>query len=192
MRAAQPVACQRGVGGDDAAQAGRQGDLGDFRQGVIGQVGGDLEEHRNGARQRGAHRHHTRQQGREGGSPLQVAQALGIGGGHVDGGKIHLRPAERQHLRKIRGTVSAVLVCAQVQAHGQAARALRQPGTDRLGPVIVEAKAVDGGAVFGQAEQARARVAGLRARGGCPHFQKAEARTGQGGQGGCVLVIARR
>ena len=39
-------------------------------------------------------------------------------------------------------------------------------GFIEVGAVIVEAKAVDRGAVLRQAEQARARVSGLRARGG--------------------------
>ena len=45
-------------------------------------------------------------------------RALGAGSEAVDGGKVDFGAAQRQHLRKIRSPVGAVLVCAQVQAHG--------------------------------------------------------------------------
>ena len=102
-----------------------------------------------------------------------------------------MRAAGGQHAGEIGGAVGAVLVGAEVEADGDGtAPAGGEAGGDGVHPVIVEAEAVDGGAVFRQAEKARFRVARLRAGGGGADLDEAEACAGEGGQGGGVLVIA--
>jgi len=134
----------------------------------IVQVGRDFQEDQDGTWQGGAYLYHPGQQGGQGSAPLQIAQAFGTGGGDVDSRKVSLGSAQGQHPREICRTVGAGLVHAKVQPDGQAARAQGKPGLDRLCPVVVEAEAVDHRMVFGQAEQARARIARLRARRGGP------------------------
>ena len=97
-----------------------------------------------------------------------------------------------QNLCKICCAVLAGLVRAEVQAdRDRPALALGKAGGDGLGPLIVEPEAVDRGAVLGQSEQARFRVAGLW-QGCCrADLDEAEARAGQRGKGGGVLVVAR-
>ncbi len=134
----------------------------------IVQVGRDFQEEQDGAWQGDAYLYHPGQQGGQGGTPLQTAQAFGIGGGDDDSGKVSLGSAQGQHPREICRTADTVLVRTKVQPDGQAAGSQGKPGPDRLCPVIVEAETVDHRAVFGQAEQTRARIAGLRARRGGP------------------------
>ena len=134
----------------------------------IVQVGRDFQEDQDGAWQGDAYLYHPGQQGGQGGTPLQTAQAFGIGGGDDDSGKVSLGSAQGQQPCEICRTSGTVLVRTKVQPDGQAAGSQGKPGSDRLCPVVVEAETVDHRSVFGQAEQTRARIAGLQARRGCP------------------------
>ena len=59
---------------------------------------------------------------------------------------------------------------------------------DGCGSLVVEAHAVDEGAVGGEAEEARARIAGLGMTCDGAHLDEAEAKGGQGRQGDAVFV----
>ncbi len=157
---------------------------------MIVEVGGDLQEHRHRPREAGVGRHHAREQRGEGGAALKLAQALGVRRGDVDGGEVDEGAGDAEHLGEVGGAVGAVLVGAEVEADDAAGRAGGEAGGDGGGAVVVEAEAVDDGAVPGQAEQARARVAGLRPRGGGADLDEAEAGAAERGEGVGVLVEA--
>ncbi len=101
-----------------------------------------------------------------------------------------MKPA--QHRDEISRTVLGVLVRPDIDPDDAVCRATGQVGVDRLHPVVVEAEAIDGRPVLGQAKEPRLGVSRLRARRDRPDLGKANA----GGQclrhGGCVLVEARR
>ncbi len=191
LRAFEAVTGQGGVGGDDAGKACGQRHLDNLGQVGIGKVGGDFQEDRDRAGQGGAGRHHACQHGGQRGAALQVAQVPGIGRRDVDGREIDMRAAAGEDGREIPGTVGAVLVGTEIEAYrnrtGFARAKSRRNG---FGTVIVEAKAVDCGAVFDQPEQPGSRVAGLRPGRGGTNLDKAETGARQGGDGGGVLVIA--
>ena len=184
VAAGQAVAGQRGVGGDDAGDAAVERRLGDVGELAVGQVGGDLQEHRHRPGEPRVRRHHPGEQRGQRGAALQVAQPLGVRRGDVDGGEVDEGAGERQHLGEVGGAVGAVLVGAEVEADDAAGRPRREPGGDRGGAVVVEAEAVDDGAVPGQPEQARARVAGLRPRRRGADLDEAEAGAAEGGERG--------
>ncbi len=128
--------------------------------------------------------HHARAAGPASAArPCRVAQFLGVGGGDVDGGEIDVRAAERPARGRNRRRGRRCPCWRRgsgrpARVRGRAARRAQ----DRLHPLVVEAEAVDRGAVLGQPEQARAGVAVLRAGGGGPDLEKAEARAGRGGR----------
>ncbi len=151
--------------------------------------GRDLQEDRDWPGEAGARFHHAGKQGGKRRTPLKVAQLFSIGRADIDGGKVDIRAADRQHPGEIGRAVRAVLVGARVQAHRhRAGFPGGKAGGDGLGAVIVEAEAVDHRAILGQAKQARLGVAGLRARRGGAQFQKAETGAHQGGHRHRVLV----
>ena len=85
-RAGEVGPADRGVGRDDAVEAGRQGEVGDGEHVVVAEVGGDLHQQRHpalGAGLVGATAYGG-QQGLELLDGLQVAQAGGVGRGDVD------------------------------------------------------------------------------------------------------------
>ena len=184
MGAGQAGAVERGVGGDDGMDPRVLCHLGDVGEVLIRQVGGDFQKDRHCA----AHLHHAVEQSGERHGPLQVPQFFGVGAGDVDGGKVDMGGAVLQHAGEVFGPVGAVLVGTEVEADGYARRPLGQTGCNGLHPVIVEAEAVDGGCVLGQAKEAWFRVARLRQRCGGPDLEPAEACAGQRGDGGRVLV----
>jgi hypothetical protein len=96
-----------------------------------------------------------------------------------------------EHLREIGGAVGARLVGAEVEPDDPAGRPRGEPAGDRLHAVVVEAEAVDRGAIGAQAEQARAGIAGLRARGRGADLDEAEARAQERCHRLGVLVEAR-
>ena len=179
MGAFQAVARERRVGRDHRVDAGGQRDLGHVGQFGVSQIGRDLEEDGDRARQPVTGRDHAGEQRRKRRLALKVAQLFGIGGGDIDGCEIDMRPGGGQHAGEIGGAVGGVLVGAKVQPHRHVMAGLRQPGGDDLRALVVEAEAVDDAAILGQTEKARRGVAGLRARGGGADLDKAETRAGQ-------------
>ena len=93
-----------------------------------------------------------------------------------------------KHLGEICRSVGAVLVCPEIQADHGIFWPLRKPGTDGLHPFVVETEPVNRRLVLGQTEQARLRVARLRARRGGTHFDETKAGLGQGRQRFGILV----
>ena len=188
MRRPQPIAIEGGIGSDDAADSRGGGDVGNLGQCRIVEIGGDFEEHRDRARQRGPHLHHPGKQRHQRRAALQIAQPFGVGRADIDGGEIDMWAAMAQHLGEIGGTVLGGLVGAEVEADHRALRPFRKPRGNGLHTVIVEPEAVDRRAVLGQAKQPWLGVAGL-GQGGCgAHLDKAEAGAGEPGQRGGVLV----
>jgi hypothetical protein len=143
-----------------------------------------------GSGQVGPRRHHALQDRLQRRWALQIAKPLGVGRRDVDGGEIHMRPAEAQHAREIAHAVGAVLVRAEVQPHRDAARTGAKTRRDGFGALVVEAEAVDRGAVLRQPEKPRAGVAGLGQGGRRPDLHKAEARAHQRIKRLGVLVVA--
>mmetsp|Transcript_22683 Transcript_22683/g.37257 ORF Transcript_22683/g.37257 Transcript_22683/m.37257 type:complete len:241 (+) Transcript_22683:2598-3320(+) len=186
MLAVQPGAIQRRVGCDDGADPRVLGHFGDVGEVLIRQVGGDLEEDRHLA----PHLHHTIKQGGQCHRSLQVAQLFGVGAGDVDGRKVDMIAAVFQHAGKVVGFAAAVLVGTQIEANGHALGTAGQPGTDRVHPVIVEPKSVDGGGVLGQPKEPWFGIAGLCKGCGGPHLDPAEPRPAERRDGGGVLVKA--
>ncbi len=103
---------------------------------------------------------------------LQVAQLFRVRRRDVDGQEVCSMPGNAHDLREIGTAVGAVLVRADVQTDRNAlwigAGACGKARGDHLGAFVVEAETVDDRAVFAQAEQARFRIAGLRARVAAP------------------------
>ncbi len=84
-RGAQPLAGDRGVGGDDAVEADRAGEVGDREDVVVAEVGGDLDQQRDPALgDRVGRPAYVLEQRPELLDGLQVAQPRGVRRAHVD------------------------------------------------------------------------------------------------------------
>ena len=169
VAAGEAVAGQRGVGGDDAGDAAVERRLGELGEGAVVEVGGDLQEHRHRPGEAGVGRHDAGEQRGEGGAALKLAQALGVRRGDVDGGEVDEGAGDAEHLGEVGGAVGAVLVGAEVEADDAAGRPGGEAGGDGGGAVVVEAEAVDDGAVprtggTGAGAGCRAAGAGWRRR----------------------------
>jgi hypothetical protein len=81
-----------------------------------------------------------------------------------------------------------VEVLADIDAQDSAIADPRQASQQGVDAFIVEAHSVDDGLLLGQTEQARLRVAWLRARRDRADFNETEAQTSQAVDGGSVLV----
>ena len=78
------------------------------------------------------------------------------------------------HAGEVTCAVLACFVGPKVDAHGCRRAGGVQPRSNCLHPVVVKTKAVDGGAILGQPEEAWLGIARLWQRGGGAHFDKAE------------------
>ncbi|MNR15766.1 hypothetical protein D3C85_1323220 [compost metagenome] len=119
---------------------------------------------------------------------LQGAKARRIGRGDVDGEIVGQTRQTAQTGDIVGRLVVGILVGPQIGADRGAFGAVGQTRRERLQPLVVEAHAVDDGPVFGQTEQARLGVAGLRARRDRAAFHGAEAEPRQAVQRLAVLV----
>src|SRR5690606_28278937 len=107
-----------------------------------------------------------------------------------DGGEVDVRAGAGQHGGEIGGAVGAGLVGAEVQADHTGAWTGFEAWGDRGQPIVVEAEAVDDGAVLGQAKQARATVAVLGSGRRSADLDEAETGGEKGGDRDRVLVEA--
>ncbi len=107
---------------------------------------------------------------------LQVAQAGRVGRRHVDGEIARHRREGLDQPHIIAGAVGRIAVGADIDADDAAlARARGEPRQHRRRALVVEAEPVDHALVGLEPEQARARIAGLRARGHGADLHEAEA-----------------
>ena len=108
---------------------------------------------------------------------LQVAQPLGVRRRDVDRDVRRARVDRAQAGEVVVGgaRVRRVEVLADVEAEDAAPRRARDVGEEPLDAVVVEAEPVDERFGLGQPEEARLRVAGLRARRDGAAFDEAEA-----------------
>ena len=122
---------------------------------------------------------------------LQVSQAGGVGGGDVDGDGVGVGGDGGDEGGVVALRVGAGFVDADIRA--EAASSWPQgaeAGEVGVQAVVVEAEAVDNGAVLGEAEEAGARVAGLGEGRDGAGFDVAEAEIEKGDDGAGVLVEA--
>jgi hypothetical protein len=157
------------------------------------QVGGDLQEQRDGAR-RGqglarlgdpAEQLFQRRLG------LQGAEARRVRRGDVDGEIGGQPPQPFQPGHVVADAVGGVLVGPDVGPH-HARSAPGEPVGERLQALVVEAHAVDHRAVLGEPEQPRPRIARLRQGRDRAALHEAEAGPEHGGEHLGVLVEAGR
>ncbi len=159
----------------------------------VAQVGRDLEQHGQAARQLQAGLVHPVEQAHEFVAGLQVAQPRRVGRRDVDGEIGGARPEPANALGIVGHAVFGILVGADVDADDAAASppGIKAPRHDSRA-IIVEAHAVDDGLVFLQPEETRRRVAGLRLRRHRSHLDEAEALPQHGIRHLGILVEARR
>lgn len=158
LRGVQSVAADGGVGGDDAGEPEFECQVGHRVDVLVGQVGGDLHEHRHGHGVQ--HRGEDRAQRLDG---LQIPQAGGVGGGDVDDHEVGERAEESCALGVVLGGLLGRhdLRLADVRADGDGAAALPEPIGGLPGTVVVESHPVHDRPVLGEAEQSRLRIARL-------------------------------
>ena len=184
-----------GVGGDDAVHVG----LGNGVEGGVEcdvvEIGRDFDDYRHAARRFISKALlfglDAREQVAQRRAVLQVAQPGGVGRRNIDGEIVGVRPGFLQADAVIiqRCFVRRVLVFAEVDAKQRAGfGGGGKAGGQGVDAEVVEAHAVDDGVKFGQAEQARARVARLRARGDGADFDEAKAGAVEGADGDAVFV----
>ena len=173
-------AVEAGVDRNHASQAFFVGHPGDRIDGIVLQIGGDLDQQGRAARQTPQPLNQAPQLA----FLLQVAQAGGIGGADVDHGVIRQGGQQLQRTGVIvRGQLQRRhLGLAQVDAqHGRPLAGCRQPlalqgAQHRLGAIVVETHAVERGALGGQAKQPRPRIAALGVPGDGAQLGKAKAK----------------
>ena len=202
------LACQGGVGGDDALDAVPAQCIGNGLHLAFIQVGRDLEEKRHLPAVLGGQlalaRLQRRQQGIQRGLALQLAQVLGVGAGdvhrHVVGVGVHAGQADQIVVGGALDRRGRVLADVKTQNHAltliwQARGAMKtrvfDVADEGVQPLVVEAQAVDQRVLGRQAEHAWLGVAGLRQRRDGAHLDKAEAHGRQGVDGARVLVQPR-
>ncbi len=127
---------------------------------------------------------------------LQSAQARRVGRGDIDDEIIGQRSEAGHTQFVIGGGVDRIFILAEIDADDAWADAMPavtgdEPAATAVHAIIVEAHAVDDGAVLDQAEQARARIAGLRARGDAADLDKAETQSQGAAIAFRILVKAR-
>ena len=145
---------------------------------VVGEVGRDLDQQRDGAPASASPSRTAAISGSSCSTRLQVAQPRRVGRADVDDEVVGVRRQRRGRWRgSRRRRPSASLGLADVDADDDAAGRAAAPGAPRRPPRagVVEAHAVDQRAVGGQPEHPRPRVAGLRLGGDRPDLDEAEA-----------------
>jgi hypothetical protein len=144
-----------------------------FRQVVGVRSGAIFRKTGIGAGEGGAGLHHAGQEGGEGGAALQVAQFSVLGEETLTVAKSTCGPQVASTRAKSAARSGLSLFAPRFRPTGTAGSlAGGEAGGDRLHPVVVEAEAVDGGAVLGQAEEAGFGVARLRAGVAAPTSMK--------------------
>ncbi len=165
MRRTQPLwARQGGVADDDPIQPIRLGRGADVVDLWLGEVGGDLEEQRPVAGFQGKlppGQGQPPQKLVQGVARLKGSEARRVGRGDVGGEVVGERPEPAQARHIVRRPIGRLLVGPDVGPDDPGDAAAAEVGGEGLQAHAVEAVAVDHGAVLGQAEHARAGVAGL-------------------------------
>ena len=170
-----------GVAADHAVDAGVQQYLGDGVLLGLVQIGRDLQQHGFALAVLGAQSllrlAQYRDEAPQRGFLLQVAQALRVGRGDIDGdvAGVLVHAGEAEQVIAGGFLVRRVLVLADVDAEHAVVAGLLHVAHQRVDAGVVEAEPVDDRLVVLQAEHPRLRVARLRPRRGGAHFDEAEA-----------------
>ena len=157
----------------------------------IGDVGRELDQERRALPRRTPRLLHPREQRSESFRCLQIAQAWRVGRGDVDGEIVGDRAHAGDARHVIADAILAVLAGADIHPD-HAIAASRQTWECGGLPFIVEAEAVDDGAVGGGAENAWGGIALLRLRRQRSDFDEAEPRGEERRKHSRVLVEACR
>ena len=184
LGAFQPVARERGIGGDNRVDAACKRDIGHILRVSDGcEVGGDLQEHGDRPRQPGARGDDAMEEACKRLLALKVAQAFSVLGEEtLTVTKSTIRSAVGEDAREIGGAVDTVLVGAEVEAElaQSASRAARKAGGDRPpSPRLLKPKRLMTARSSLRRKRRGLGLPGCGARGCGAHFDEAEARTGK-------------
>ena len=157
---------------------------------AVGEVGGDLQEERHRPRQRAVRGDDAGEEPGERALPWRSRSRSVFGEETLTVAKSTKGPAWARTSAKSAARSGLVLVRPEVEPDGEALRPRRETGGDRRHAVVVEAEAVDDGAVRGEPEEPRPRVARLRARCRRADLEEAEAGATRAATAVGVLVHA--
>ena len=187
----QPVAGERGVRHHDAVDAMRLDHAHNVGKIGIGDVGCELDQERRALLHCAPRHLHPREQRSESFRCLQIAQAWRVGRGDVDGEIVGNRAHAADARHVIADTILAVLAGADIHPDHAVAASRETAKRGRLA-LIVEAEAVDDGAVGGGAKNAWGGIALLRLRRQRADFDEAEPRGEKRREHPRILVEASR
>ena len=189
--AAQAVAGEGGVGGDDAGDAAVDRGLDDVGELVVGRGRGRSSGRSGAGRARRALAAMTPERSAaRAARPWSSRSRSVFGEETLTVAKSTKGPACVSTSAKSAARSALSLLAPRLRPTIAAGRAGGEAGGDGRGAVVVEAEAVDDRAVLRAGGRGGARVAGLRARGGGADLDEAEAGAAEGGDGAGVLVEA--